>query len=126
MLLITATILGLVVGIFGSIALIRNVREWRLRFRKTVRVTKFVVFSIGIALAVASYFVTYPYGSTVRVIGFPFPAAAFEKHAGHWLDFSGPLTLPFMCANAWVGLVLPHLALRMFQSVARLRQGLTP
>ena len=124
MLLITATILGLVVGIFGSIALIRNLREWRLRSRKRVRVRKFVVFSIGIALAVASYFVAYPYGSTVRVNGFPFPAAAFEKHGSHWLDLSGPLTLPFMCANAWVALVLPHLALRIFQRAPRIRQRL--
>ena len=117
MLLITAMIFGLVEGILGSIALVRNVCAWRLR--KNVRVTKFVVLSIGIALAFASYFVTYSYSSTVRIIGFPFPAVAFEKHGSHWLDFSGPLTLPFMCANAWVALVLPHLALRIFQRVAR-------
>ena len=111
--------LGLVTGILGTIVWIRNVRDWRARSHTKVHTTRSLLFSVGVGLAAASYFVRYPYGANVRIIGFPFPAAAFEKHGTHWLDYSGPLTLPFVCANAWVAFVFPHLVLKLFQSIAR-------
>jgi len=115
MLLITATVLGLVGALLGSFALARNVRQWRSLPHKRARAFILVAFALGTVLAASSFFVSYPYSATVRVVGFPFPAAVFEKHGEHWRDYVGPLTAPFSFANAWFAFVLPHLLVRTFR-----------
>lgn len=99
----------------GSIALARNVRQMRsggeARFGHLVWLT----LATGIALAIGSFFVVYPYSERSRIVGFPFPAAAWEKDGNHWLDFVSPLSPVFSCANAVFAFVLPHLFLRVLR-----------
>ncbi|MGC4064790.1 MAG: hypothetical protein QM784_09130 [Polyangiaceae bacterium] len=122
MLLIIVMGLGVVVGVSGSFALTSNVRHWRPIRWNRAHVAILVTHFIGIALALGSLFVVYPYGPKTRIIGFPLPAAAFEKHGELWLDFSGPLTLPFSCANAWFGFVAPHVILWTARKIAQRRE----
>jgi hypothetical protein len=46
-------------------------------------------------------------------------AAAWEKHADHWEDFVGPLTIPAYLANAILAQTLPQLALRVLPARRR-------
>jgi hypothetical protein len=51
----------------------------------------------------------YSIDSRTQAFGFPLPYAFFQRDAnGHWLDYVGPLTVPFFYANAVVngGVVL--------------------
>ena len=99
----------------GSFSLVRNVRESRRRVEQRKVVAVLVTSAIGLMLAAGSFLVAYPYGKNMRIVGFPFPAAAWERHGDHWMDFVGPLMLPFMCANAWFAFVLPHLVIRVLR-----------
>lgn len=112
MFLIIVILVCLAEIIFGSMALARNVREMKVRTERKFRQIIKTIFAIGIVLATAAFFVAYPYGQNVRIIGFPIPAAAFEHRNGHWIDFVSPATGPFMCVNATFGFVLPHLIFR--------------
>jgi hypothetical protein len=43
----------------------------------------------------------YPIDARTRAVGFPLPAAFFQQDDhGNWLDYVGPLTVPFFYANA--------------------------
>jgi hypothetical protein len=45
-----------------------------------------------------------------RFLGAPLTAAVFQlSESGYWLDYVGPLTLPFAVINFAVGFFLPHL-----------------
>jgi hypothetical protein len=105
-------VIGLAGIVVGSVAVVRNVRQSRRQLEKKSR-GLVVVFATGSILAAGSFLVAYPYGET-SVVGFPFPAAVWENHA----DFVGPLTLPFMCANAWFAFVVPHLIFRLVRRKA--------
>jgi hypothetical protein len=106
--LLTFVMIGLVVIVAGSIALARNVRESRGQAQKKSRLVVTAAFELGLILAAGSFLIVYPSGENARVVGFPLPAAVWERHGGHWMDFVGPLMLPLMCANAWFAYVLPH------------------
>lgn len=62
----------------------------------------------GLVLGAVSVFVRYRYSDDVMIVGFPFPAAGFERVNGQMLDFVGPLTLPFMLTNFFVWTAFPH------------------
>lgn len=104
-------LLGLIGLIAGCIAFRRNRRDvassgvsllgWR------------VALLVGVALAFLSFLGRYPLDATHRILGFPFMAAAWEKHGDHWQDFVGPLTLPAYVANAAFAFLLPQLLLRI-------------
>jgi len=115
MLLLAFMVLGIAGMVGGSVAMMRNIRQARLRPSKRKVLVVIAVFGIGVALALASFRVVYPYGERTKVVGFPLPAASWEKHGDHWLDFVGPLTLPFSWANAWFAFVLSHLVFRALQ-----------
>lgn len=72
-------------------------------------------FLLGLLLAVGSVFVSYPVGDNLRVMGFPFLAAAFERRGDIWIDFMSPLTPVAYLANATFAFVLPHLLLRAWR-----------
>jgi hypothetical protein len=112
MFLVIIILICLAEVIFGSRALARNLREMKARAdRKFSQVIK-IMFAIGIVLAIGAFFIAYPYGQNLRIIGFPIPAAAFENRNGHWIAFDGPTTSLSMCVNAMFGFVLPHLTFR--------------
>lgn len=115
--LLALHLFGLASLVAGVVALLRNQRDVaspRLSLR--VRLGTWV---IGLSLATASLFVSYPLGDTHRIVGFPFMAAAWEKHGDNWEDFVGPLTIPAYLANALLALTLPQLALRLLRSRPR-------
>ena len=109
MLLIVLIAVGLAVIIVGSLALVRNIRRARAPEQKRLAIV--LAFAVGLALSAGSFFVVYPYGDDARIVGFPFPAAAWERQGDRWHDFVGLTTLPFMCANALFAFLLPHLFL---------------
>ena len=115
MLLLAFLLIGLAVVVGGSVALAWNVRDLRRRYGKRRLVLLTATSAIGLALAAGSFLVMYPYGENARIVGFPFPAAVFERHGDHWEDFVGPTMLPFMCGNGWFAFVLPQLIFRVLQ-----------
>jgi hypothetical protein len=112
MIALTVILLVLAEIIYGSIMLVRNVRQMKEQRNRKFCLLIAGVFAIGSILAIGSFFAVYPYGENMRIVGLPIPAAAFQQRNGVWRDFVGPTTLPVMCANAWFGFVLPHLAFR--------------
>jgi hypothetical protein len=108
-------LIGLAVIGTGSAALVWNARDLRRQHDKKTVAVLTATSAIGLVLAAGSFFVMHSYGENARIVGFPFPAAVWEKHGDHWEDFVGPLMLPFMCGNAWFAFVLPHLILRVLR-----------
>jgi hypothetical protein len=109
MLLVGLIAVGLAEIVAGSLALRKNVRHARAPGQRRLAVV--LAFAVGLALAAGSLFVVYPYGDNARIVGFPFPAAAWERQGDRWRDFVGLTTLPFTCANALFAFLLPHLFL---------------
>jgi hypothetical protein len=112
MIMIIFILVALAVIISGSVALSRNVRQMKEQRNGKFYFLVMIMFAVGVVFAIGAFFIVYPYRQNLRIVGFPIPAAAFERHNGIWVDFVGPTTLPFMCANSWFGFVLPHLVLR--------------
>lgn len=110
-------LLGLAILVANVVALRRNQRDIASAL-SSVRI-RLGTWLIGLVLATASFFVSYPLGDTHRIVGFPFMAAAWEKRADHWEDFVGPLTIPAYLANALLALTLPQLALRLLHGRLR-------
>jgi hypothetical protein len=44
-----------------------------------------------------------------QYFGLPFFSFAFIKRNGMWLDYLGPLTIPALLGNAYVGFTLPFM-----------------
>ena len=71
-----------------------------------------VAVVIGAALGFAAVAHSRYPTPDVRLLGFPFLAAVFERSpSGGWADFLGARTLPATVGNFVVGLFLPHLFL---------------
>ena len=100
-LVLPAAILFLVVGLAGL---------WRGVRAKHTRVKRVLLWAVAFLIGGASaLMLNYQLDERTRIIGFPLPAAAFQQSEnGLWADFVGPLTGPFMFANAVVntGVVL--------------------
>jgi hypothetical protein len=118
-------LLGLVGSIAGVVATIRNLRELSGPRRPVSRLLDIAAAVGGIVLAFVCYHATYSYSDTMRIWGFPFSAAVFEKHGNHWLDFVGPVTGPAAVGNAIFGLVLPQLGVRTLRRVHRRARSTT-
>lgn len=60
-----------------------------------------VIFGLGIIFAACSIFIVWPYDTNTRIVGFPFPAAAWQRSAdgGAWADYVGIMTIPILIAN---------------------------
>ena len=112
MLILSFILIGLAGVVAGSVALIRNVRDYHRRTERGALVTLIATIVGGLLLAAGSFVFEYRYGKDTIIVGFPIPAAAWQKHGGQWRDYAGPATLLFACANAWFAFVLPHLVLR--------------
>jgi hypothetical protein len=98
-------IVGIVAGIGCLVAGIWAARwNWR---QQALRGWRFWVMSaLSLAAGVVPGQLSYSVDARTRIVGVPFPAAAFQLEDGVWLDFVGPLTGPFMLANTfcWAGL----------------------
>lgn len=68
-------------------------------------------YLIGVPLAIASAFVSYPLSSgedNYQITGFPFLVMAVDQRG--W-DYAGLLSFPFLVINALIWLLLPSLVL---------------
>ena len=99
MLAVSLTVVGL--GALGF---------WRALRSSLTRRQRVVIWVTAVLLGAATLLLpAYPIDWRTRAIGFPLPAAFFQRDDdGHWLDFVGPLTVPFFFANAAIngGVVL--------------------
>lgn len=69
-----------------------------------------VVLVAGIFLGVAAVAHSRYPTPEIRLLGFPFLAAVFERSpSGGWVDFVGIRTLPAVLGDFIVGLLLPHI-----------------
>ena len=105
------TLFGLVVLALGVVAarFLKRAFQSGSVGRAWVR-AQVVVLIAGAGLGVAAVAHSrYPTPDT-RFLGFPFPAAMFQRSPrGGWIDFVGVLTLPATIGNFLVGLIFPHL-----------------
>jgi hypothetical protein len=104
-------VLGLIGLVCGAIALARNRRD--LTASDLSLLIWRAALLVGVLLAAFSLFAAYPLDPTHRIVGFPFMAAAWERHGDHWEDFVGPLTFPAYLANAAFAFAFPQLLLRI-------------
>src|SRR5262249_55013413 len=119
-------LLGVLVGVtgfyFGLKCAIRNVQDVQTH-RPVVSwsglLPMIVSVCVGAALASFCYSTSYPYGTMFRIDGIPFPEAGFERHGDGWIDFVGPLTLPFCIANALFGFLIAQCLLQIYRRMMR-------
>ena len=91
----------------GVVSVALAVFGYRKAFRaKLTRPARFVMWVTSVVLGGAAGFALgYPLDDNTRIYGFPLPAAVFQREPnGPWLDYVGPLTMPFACLNAVVGI----------------------
>jgi len=104
---------GLILTFLGVTATVRNIGDLSDPAQGSSRWLGLVAGLAGIGLACVCYRASYSYSDTLRIWGFPFFAAAFEKEGDNWLDFVGPMTGPASLGNALFGFVLPQLVVRI-------------
>jgi hypothetical protein len=94
-LVLAASLVLVVVAVLGF---------WKAIRAKVATRQRIAVWTIAVVTGAASLLLpAYPIDSRTRAIGFPLPAAFFQKDEhGHWLDYVGPLTIPFFYGNAVV------------------------
>jgi hypothetical protein len=118
--------LGLLVLFAGPIAFVKN---WRTALTASapapwLRLYWWHWFVLPV-LGVAAYYFTWSStgidGERIRILGFPFPAAAFDSHGA---DYLGPLTLPSLFANAVAWMLIPDICLYVWRRIV-LRRNLT-
>jgi hypothetical protein len=98
---------------------------WRAVRVKVSWLRRGLMWILGILLGVtAGLVLTYQLDRRTTVYGFPLPAAFFQyDDNGVWADFVGPLTGPFMFANA---IINTGVALYVLLSVGRLVRHTAP
>ena len=111
--MISVHVVGLALLVGGLIAFKQN-RRWRGGCFARPRARTLTRLG-GVALAVLSFFASYPLSAKFQVIGLPFAVAFFEKRGDTWDDFEGPLSLPACLANAIVAFTLPQLVVRVLR-----------
>ncbi len=91
---------------------------------KLTRLARLATWTACVVLGgVGGSTIGYPLDERTRVYGFPFPSVVLQREPdGTWLDFVGPLTMPFACLNAVVGTgVLLYAAVTLLSYLVRLR-----
>jgi len=100
-------IVGLVTGAFSAVVAHRRIRSEKLGWWRY----QAVPLAIGGVAGFLAVTVLYRVSSTVQVVGFPFPAAAFQD-GGAILD--GASTIPMLLADAVFFLLLPQSFLAIY------------
>ena len=96
---------------------------------KVARTPKVLLWASSVVLGGAAGLSTgYSLNQKTQVYGFPFPAAIFQQEPnGQWLDYVGPLTMPFALLNAVVGAgVFLYLTLAIVSHFAKRRRPGSP
>jgi hypothetical protein len=75
---------------------------------------------IGFLLVIASFYPEYHVRSDLRMFGVPFVYAALQFKRGHWIDYTGFLTLPAVVGNVAVAFLLPQLILAGLRRILKL------
>ena len=89
---------------------------------KTVRIVYSTSTSvIGFLLVIASFYPEYHVRSNLRMFGVPFMTAALQFERGHWIDYTGFLTLPALVGNVAVAFLLPQLIVAGLWRILRVR-----
>jgi hypothetical protein len=100
--------LVLALGICAGRFLQRGFRE--KRFGRAWLFIELGVLIVGISLGVAAVTHIRYLTPDIRLLGFPFLAAEFQRaRSGGWVDFVGIQTYIATLGNFAVGLLLPHL-----------------
>ena len=101
--------IGLLAGIpllaLGTWGLRRSWPQLTLRARSVS-----VIAAIACAIGILAWG-EYSPSQTEKYIGFPFLSVAFIRRGGHVRDYLGPLTVPALVANAYIGFTIPFLVL---------------
>ena len=113
-------IVGLLVGLgllWPSVWSIRYVWK-RTADTQTQRARlRLAITVLGLISACLVSSIGYYADPVTRVIGFPFLSVVFQKRGDGWLDFLGPLTIPALLANAFLGFALPFLLVTVWWRV---------
>jgi hypothetical protein len=106
-----STLVGLLIlalGICAAYFLQRGFRE--KRFGRPWLLVEAGVFVVGICLGIAALAHSHYSTPDIRLLGFPFLAAEFQRApGGGWVDFVGIRTYLATLGNFAVGFLLPHL-----------------
>ena len=111
-------VIGVAILYIGSL----NVASF---FRATSAINRRVLWvGLGIASAVALFALAeYLPSADERYFGLPFFSFAFVRKNGVWRDYLGPLTLPALIANAYVGFTLPFIGLGAWRRIRKARSA---
>jgi len=74
----------------------------------TLRITSRAAWVVGVGVGILMTFCTWPYSADIHILGFPFPAASFERVGDSWIDFVSPLTLPIWLFDLALCIYLPQ------------------
>jgi len=116
------SVLGLAVLIAEGCA-IWFLAKWKRAGNKLPVAQLALLITIGVALGCATYFISYYESPTLRIIGAPFPAAAFQLENGRWYDYVGWITAPAMFLNFLVAALVPPAALALRLRLTRAREA---
>lgn len=113
--MIIGAIIGVILIDIGSMVIIRRKRSG-LRSSDLLQRLRWVLWALGVVLAVASVTVTWPCDAETRLLGFPIPGVVFElwtnsKGESFWADFLGPVSLPFLAVDFVLCFFLPQVIL---------------
>lgn len=123
-------LIGIVIGIpllIGGVYCIRFV--WRRPAVASVKqklITRWACAIMGCVIAGPVMSFNYFTDARTHVFGFPFFSYVFQKRESVWLDFVGPLTIPAIVANAFVGFSLPFIAAAALVYLGRFRSQPNP
>ena len=103
--LVILGLVGILAGGVAARAVRLHIHRASLRWWRVQRVP----ILVGALCAAILSGATYSMNASTRIVGIPFPAAAFEKHGDVWMDFVGAMTLPLLLANAAFFLLVPQI-----------------
>jgi hypothetical protein len=94
--------------------------NWRSRSERPsspIDIAFWPAIAVGIFLGAAFAFVTYSFGPDLKIVGFPIPAAAWERWDNKWVDFVGAITPIAMFFDFLIGLTFPQIVTAIIRKV---------
>ena len=113
-------ILFLVLGAAIILIDIYGLRVKRKKYGKTGHVINRKILRISfdlicVCIGLGSAYLFWNYTETTRLVGFPFPFAAFQLENGKWIDYVGIFSLPIFFLDFLLIYYFPHAIVHIYK-----------